>query len=439
MGASQSGTARTSQEEQIQQIDGGSLTLEHGVYTTSQDWKKSVVRALQLARKLAPYYKGLEDYDPEWSNDQLISALRQNLESTPYNQALLSSVHDPAGSSNPPSETPSGRVTPARPSSFIDGNSANSNSANSTPARSQRPRAVTVDSSSNIHNITRPRVPFGALLYHNAVECPICFLYYPSNIATTRCCRQPICTECFVQIRRPNPHPPVVHADDPNPPPEHPETLIMESPVCPYCNQSDFGVIYNAPNFRLPRLPFEALPASEREVPATDTRVVLTDMIRPDWTGKLQRAKDRAARRAANAALITAHLHRQERRAAEARDRQSGRARRREYEALEEEQLAEAIRLSMLEDQQRRATPAPSAAPITSTRGPIAPAIEVETPTTPAVSVAGPSVPRASSDSYSRGMGSVPLPDLIYPPPPDSFDPRTFDKPTQQQYEEEVE
>lgn len=33
-------------------------------------------------------------------------------------------------------------------------------------------------------------------------ECPICFLYV-SNVNATTCCQQPICTECYLQIRPP--------------------------------------------------------------------------------------------------------------------------------------------------------------------------------------------------------------------------------------------
>lgn len=417
MGNSQSNsTARSSQEEQIKEIDGGTLLLDTGVYTAPQDWKKSVVRALQLARRMAPFYKGLDDYDASWSNDKLLQVLRASLPQTTYNQALLSSISDPSGYSNPPSAPQSGRGTPSRPSSYIE-----SNTPGQSPTKPQRPRAVTVDSSSDIRNIQRPRIPFGVLLYQNAVECPICFLFYPSNIATTRCCRQPICTECFVQIRRPNPHAPIVHADDPNPPPENPETLIMESPVCPYCNIQDFGIIYDAPNFRLPRKPYEPLPATERDIPPTDTRVVLTDMIRPDWTAKLQRAKDRAARRAANAALISAHIQRGQRRQQEARAMQN-RSRRRDYEALEEEQLAEAIRLSMLEDQQRRD------AAVSSSSQPDASSSIAQRSV--AVDVKGAPRDRISSESANRDVGSVPMPELLYAPPPDSFDERSTVQPS---------
>ncbi|KNE68904.1 hypothetical protein AMAG_13542 [Allomyces macrogynus ATCC 38327] len=59
-----------------------------------------------------------------------------------------------------------------------------------------------------------------------AVECPICFLFYPSNINKSVCCDQPICTECFVQIKRPD-------AD-------HPAD-------CPYCVHPGFAVVYVPP------------------------------------------------------------------------------------------------------------------------------------------------------------------------------------------------
>ena len=63
------------------------------------------------------------------------------------------------------------------------------------------------------------------------VECPICFLYYPSNINRARCCDQPICTDCFVQLKR------------------NQET--WNSVTCPFCVQDDFGIVYDAPNAKL--------------------------------------------------------------------------------------------------------------------------------------------------------------------------------------------
>ncbi|KAF9577379.1 SNF1-interacting protein, partial [Lunasporangiospora selenospora] len=51
--------------------------------------------------------------------------------------------------------------------------------------------------------------------------------YYPRNINRTRCCDKPMCTECFVQLKRL-------------------ESAPTESPACPYCVEPHFGVIYSS-------------------------------------------------------------------------------------------------------------------------------------------------------------------------------------------------
>ncbi|ORZ21142.1 hypothetical protein BCR42DRAFT_406899 [Absidia repens] len=73
-----------------------------------------------------------------------------------------------------------------------------------------------------------------SMLYADAVECPICFLYYPSNINYSKCCDQPICTECFVQIKRTDP---------------------LLPPCCPFCVQPNFGIIYQLPSSSINRSP----------------------------------------------------------------------------------------------------------------------------------------------------------------------------------------
>ena len=57
--------------------------------------------------------------------------------------------------------------------------------------------------------------------------------HYPSPLNHTRCCSQPICTECFVQIKRADPN----HTNPPS----------SEPAACPYCQESNFGVIYKTP------------------------------------------------------------------------------------------------------------------------------------------------------------------------------------------------
>lgn len=192
--------------------------------------------------------------------------------------------------------------------------------------------------------IRLPRDPFvngqsvEAYLYKDASECPICFLYYPPYLNHTRCCDQPICSECFVQIKRPDPHPPE-HADsDSNAPtpasgadrPENQEVqLVSEPAACPFCVQPEFGVAYTPPSFRrglayafdpssrpniatpvssTSSLASATAPATGRRratsLSATDPNVITTDKVRPDWAQKLAGARAHAARRSAAATAL---------------------------------------------------------------------------------------------------------------------------------------
>lgn len=182
--------------------------------------------------------------------------------------------------------------------------------------------------------------PIEVYLYKDASECPICFLYYPPYLNRTRCCDQPICSECFVQIKRPDPHAPEHGESDPNAPPR-PEgepvestegQLVSEPSACPFCVQPEFGVTYAPPTFRR-GLTYAADPsvrpspnivspgsstsslASSNIAPvagrrratslsATDPAVVTTDKVRPDWATKLANARAHAARRSAAATAL---------------------------------------------------------------------------------------------------------------------------------------
>jgi hypothetical protein len=61
---------------------------------------------------------------------------------------------------------------------------------------------------------------------------PSSFLYkfYPANINYTRCCHQPICSECFVHIRQPA---------EPS----------MATANCPFCVEPNFGIVYHPPTW----------------------------------------------------------------------------------------------------------------------------------------------------------------------------------------------
>lgn len=180
--------------------------------------------------------------------------------------------------------------------------------------------------------------PIEVYLYKDASECPICFLSYPPYLNRTRCCDQPICTECFVQIKRTEPHLPEHHPDgqarDPNEglnPDDPPEMLISEPSACPYCQQPEFGVTYENPPLRrglsyaasTSNLTSTAMssqsslnstlsPGSAQQVgrrrthslSATAPNVITTDRVRPDWATKLASARAHQARRAAAATAL---------------------------------------------------------------------------------------------------------------------------------------
>uniref|UniRef100_A0A6B2LGW2 RING-type domain-containing protein n=1 Tax=Arcella intermedia TaxID=1963864 RepID=A0A6B2LGW2_9EUKA len=56
-------------------------------------------------------------------------------------------------------------------------------------------------------------------------ECPICMFYYPGGLNRARCCKKPICTECYFSIRPPSPL----------------------SVCCPFCQQPNFITSFTGP------------------------------------------------------------------------------------------------------------------------------------------------------------------------------------------------
>ena len=180
--------------------------------------------------------------------------------------------------------------------------------------------------------------PLEVFLYKEGTECPLCLMYYPPYMNRTRCCDQLICSECFVQIKRPDPHYPEHHDDEggvatPASNEEPTGELIMEPAKCPYCTQTDFGVTYEPPPFRRgltyafntpglgamgtamssssslnsslspmpPTSPTHANRKRAQSLAANAPGVITTDRIRPEWTTKLNAARAQQHRRAAAA------------------------------------------------------------------------------------------------------------------------------------------
>ncbi|KAI8143987.1 hypothetical protein BJV82DRAFT_91700 [Fennellomyces sp. T-0311] len=260
-------------------VDLGSV-LPNGLYSTAlQDYDLRCVRNLIVARKLAPFYKGLSDAPhPVLPNNKLLTP------PVPVASASMSTV-----------SSASKRNITSRP------RSASSSSCNHNTASSQPPPPPPTERQLRIERMRLRE----KMLYNDAIECPICFLYYPSNINYSRCCDQPICTECFVQIKRP------------------PESQTTPA-TCPFCMQENFGVIYTPPSWS------ESLKSSDSTAPAgssqgsprhttsgisNDARprrqtishqspgVVLVDHVRPHWN-RAPAATTRSSRSNSSAAQL---------------------------------------------------------------------------------------------------------------------------------------
>jgi len=60
-------------------------------------------------------------------------------------------------------------------------------------------------------------------------ECPICLLFYPGGLNRMICCKQSMCTECYLQVKLP------------------PQTSTTLNPRCPFCKSDKFDHLYTGP------------------------------------------------------------------------------------------------------------------------------------------------------------------------------------------------
>ncbi|KAI2465825.1 hypothetical protein F4781DRAFT_407752 [Annulohypoxylon bovei var. microspora] len=345
-------------------VDGGYI-VTMGIYTSSEDFSKPVVRQLQIERRIAPFWRGLDDFRDNWAEHQIIAAAR-GLDIPPADEVPENLIPQPRSVESPATSTPNLTVPmgPRTLSVSSDNPTSNPGSALPSPTSPVAPRtsspfkphkkslaaALNLSRSGPHTDIITPREinlphdpfvngqPLEVFLYKEGIECPLCLMYYPPYLNRTRCCCQIICSECFVQIKRPDPHLPEHHVEEegvqaPANPEEHEGELIMEPAKCPYCTQTEFGVTYEPPPFRRgityafspstlgamstamssssslsstlsPTLAAPSANANRRRTQSVSVNapgVISTDRIRPDWSTKLAAARAQQRRRAAAA------------------------------------------------------------------------------------------------------------------------------------------
>ncbi|KAJ5677416.1 uncharacterized protein N7477_003049 [Penicillium maclennaniae] len=338
-------------------VDGGYLVTQ-GVYVGTEDFNKAVVRQLMIERRLAPFWRGLNDFSESWAEHQLMAAARECLSPPPDEIPPELEYTLPKASENE-SRDPSNinhltvPIT-SRSQSLNSDVSQSSIPAQSLPTTSPiasgtsasplfRTRAKTLAALTTSRygsqtdltprELQLPKDPFvngspiEVILYKDASECPICFLYYPRYLNHTR---------CYQTAGSASPEHGEADSNAPSAPEgEQADTegqLVSEPSACPFCVQPEFGVTYAPPPFKR-GLTYAADPSARpspmftspvsstsslssanlapmigrrraTSLSATDPSVVTTDKVRPDWAQKLANARAHAARRSAAATAL---------------------------------------------------------------------------------------------------------------------------------------
>ncbi|SCZ96627.1 BZ3500_MvSof-1268-A1-R1_Chr4-4g07493 [Microbotryum saponariae] len=315
-------------------VDGGTLEPSSHLFASSvQDYSRPVVHRLILERRLAPFHLGLDDYEDEWTVEQIVEALdeAERQAARKLQDAHASAVEAVIEAEATMQTTPLGSTRKSKDSQVAVAHATIHRERLAELIKHRERRAA---ATSNRPDREVARQDLAKQYLGKAVECPICFLYYPPPMVHTRCCDQPICTECFVQIKRAEPT--TTH-------------LESEPAACPFCMEPNFGCVYTKEMVSLLsyRIVLRAtrFGASERPVltrkrffrirqaPArptvaqndsngsessfsivagvadeqkrrrksfahTEKEVVTTDQVHPDWEAKVEAMRATVARRA---------------------------------------------------------------------------------------------------------------------------------------------
>lgn len=362
-------------------VDGGYLA-PYGTYKLDLDFSTTIVRDLIINRKLAPFYTPLQDFDDSWTDKEIFVLVSQ----TP-----LHAVDDAFSEEDEELDPEDHKIHRSlnyykRREQKIKRLELISN-MKSERLKSDNDYLAARKSGTHLEDLSLRDLIIR--LYKNSIECPICFLYFPEPLNYSRCCRQPICSECFVQIKRLDPHPPHDDAAQQHQG-ELPHTLISECASCPYCAMANFGVTYDPPEdvnvglgakqkpgeyrcptkfskvseadddtaihssdeientLKFPPPSTSRKPRRRSSVAADSSSVVTTDFIRPDWELKLASARSRLARKSATASAIHASS------LIVTGNGTVGSGGRLFIDSLEDKMIEEALRLSILEEEERR-------------------------------------------------------------------------------------
>ncbi|CEP61296.1 Sip5p LALA0_S02e11232g [Lachancea lanzarotensis] len=314
-------------------VDGGFLAPYGSSSLEKVDYDANVVKTLILERRLAPFYTPLQDYDESWTPQELVKIVDGLPLHAPFSENMEAFEGVPVGNLSQNDfdhliDKSLSRREQRRMRGKIFGARLYQKRLRWQERENEKFLELKLEARKLPEGQKEAFLPSNDLkvdLYQNGSECPICFLYYPHPMNLSRCCLQPICSECFVQIKRQEPHFPHdsedngAHNDEDE---KDPNLLTSEPTNCPYCATPDYGVVYeptanrriglhgSSPSTYKHRDSIETPQVSSstfvRRGPfdASDSKVVTSDCLRPTWQIKLNKERMRLARRSANATAI---------------------------------------------------------------------------------------------------------------------------------------
>ncbi|KAJ5457110.1 hypothetical protein N7530_012384 [Penicillium desertorum] len=320
-------------------VDGGYLVTQ-GVYVGTEDYNKAVVRQLMIERRLAPFWRGLNDFSESWAEHQIMAAARGMPipppdEIPPELEYKLSKIPDTASADPTNIQHLTVPIT-SRSQSYNSDASQSSNPAQSLPSAS--PIASGTSTSPLFRTRAKTLAALTTSKHSSQTDLTPRELQLPKDPFVNG---QPIEVNLYKdasEYQAPRPSSPEHGEPEANAPSADGEQaestesqLVSEPSACPFCVQPEFGVTYSppsfrrgltyatdpsarlSPNFTSPVSSTSSLSSATAAVPgrrratslsATDPTVVTTDRIRPDWATKLSNARAHAARRSAAATAL---------------------------------------------------------------------------------------------------------------------------------------
>ncbi|KAL3232638.1 Protein SIP5 [Nakaseomyces bracarensis] len=330
-------------------VDGGFLAPYRYNRICKIDYSIPMVRSLIIGRKLAPFYVPMEDYDTDWPRNKIIEKvneldLHERYSDLPPEHPLIKEIENTSylPVDDLKRDTISKEISKELP--FKEQRALRFKIFNARLIRNRvklQERETNILTDSTVKNSAKKSILEKYMandnlkyeVYKDTEECPICFMNIPKPLNKTKCCKQSLCTECFVSIRRVGERVTRINRtltnttsqrendrsgrdglivpDLDTPGVFYRVTLDISNQAtrCPYCTCEDFAVVYEHPKSRRTGIggiaPALFVPNQVPKLTECRTSIiseldkvkfVRSDDIRPQWRQGLRNSRSNQVR-----------------------------------------------------------------------------------------------------------------------------------------------